>query len=88
MKLLSSFVSAHWSYHVFLFSFFSSSSAGCSHYRSDDFDYSGMETVELSEKVKLEESCVMVDSSALYAVAQRTQKLGSFKVLSLYLSLF
>ncbi|XP_044479241.1 uncharacterized protein LOC123206172 isoform X1 [Mangifera indica] len=56
-----------------------SSDSGCSHYRSDDFDYSGMETVELSEKVKLEESCVMVDSSALYAVAQRTQKLGSFK---------
>ncbi|KAJ0044925.1 hypothetical protein Pint_04693 [Pistacia integerrima] len=56
-----------------------SSDSGYSHYCSDDFDYSGMETVELSDKVKLEESCVMVDSSALYAVSQRTQKLGSFK---------
>lgn len=52
---------------------------GYSHDHDDDMDYSGMETVELFSKVKLDDSCLMVDNSALYAVSYRIQKLRSFK---------
>lgn len=41
-----------------------------------------METIELSDKVKLDESCVIVEPSELYAVARRARKLRSYRVLS------
>lgn len=61
--------------------------AGHSHDYGDDLDYSGMETIELCDSVELEDSCVLVDNNALYAVSYRTRKLRSFKVdISLSLS--
>ncbi|KAH7512634.1 hypothetical protein FEM48_Zijuj12G0111700 [Ziziphus jujuba var. spinosa] len=47
----------------------------------DDYDsmYSSMETIDLCDKVKLEESCVFVDDSALYTISCRVQKLRSYK---------
>lgn len=38
-----------------------------------------LETVELCDKVKLDESCVIVEPSELYAVARRARKLRSFR---------
>ncbi|KAH7544050.1 hypothetical protein ACOSQ2_031267 [Xanthoceras sorbifolium] len=55
-----------------------SSNIGSSH-DHHDIDYSGMETVELFNKVKLYDSCLMVDNSAPYAVPYRAQKSRSFK---------
>eukprot|EP00257_Ricinus_communis_P019058 XP_015577932.1 inner centromere protein A isoform X1 [Ricinus communis] len=57
-------------------------SAGCSNdfsYVSDDLEGPGMETIDLSDKVKLEESCVMVDNSMLYEASRRIHKHRSFK---------
>lgn len=44
-----------------------------------------METIDLSDKPKLEESCVIVDNELLYAVSCRPRKFRSYKVLSLSL---
>lgn len=44
---------------------------------------SSLEDIQLNDDAKLEESCVFVDDSELYAVSCRTQKLRSYKVLSL-----
>lgn len=52
-----------------------------------DIAYSGMETIDLCDKVKREESCVFLDDSALYNISCRVQKLRSYKVLSLSFSL-
>ena len=41
-----------------------------------------METIELCDKVKLDESCVIVEPSELYAVSHRVRKLRSYRVLS------
>ena len=47
-----------------------------------------MENIDLSENVKLDESCVIVDNSFLYEVSRRNRRLRSYKVLlSLSLSL-
>jgi len=47
-----------------------------------------MENIDLSENVKLDESCVIVDNSFLYEVSRRNLRLRSYKVLlSLSLSL-
>lgn len=62
------------------------STTGHSHDYGDDLDYSGMETIELCDNVELEDSCILVDNNALYAVSYRTRKLMSFKVASLSLS--
>ncbi|XP_057992121.1 uncharacterized protein LOC110670300 isoform X2 [Hevea brasiliensis] len=43
---------------------------------STDF---GMETIDVSDKVKLEDSCVIVDNSMLYEVSRRTHKLRLYK---------
>lgn len=64
------------------------STTGHSHDYGDDLDYSGMETIELCDNVELEDSCILVDNNALYAVSYRTRKLMSFKVASLSLSLW
>lgn len=50
--------------------------------------YSSMETIDLCDKVKLEESCVFVDDSALYTISCRVQKLRSYKVLFLCLCVY
>ena len=39
-----------------------------------------METIELSEKVKLDDSCVVVDNKLLHAVSFRAQRHRSYKV--------
>ncbi|KAL9443863.1 hypothetical protein AB3S75_017108 [Citrus x aurantiifolia] len=52
---------------------------GHSHDYGDDLDYSGMETIELCDNMELEDSCILVDNNALYAVSYRTRKLMSFK---------
>ncbi|KAJ6894056.1 hypothetical protein NC652_027968 [Populus alba x Populus x berolinensis] len=38
-----------------------------------------MENIDLSDNVKLEESCVIVDDNLLYEVARRNRKLRSYK---------
>lgn len=48
----------------------------------NDITDPSMETIELSDKVKLDESCVIIEPSELYAVARRTRKLRSYRVLS------
>ena len=40
-----------------------------------------MENIDLSENVKLDESCVIVDNSFLYEVSRRNHRLRSCKVL-------
>lgn len=42
-----------------------------------------MENIDLSDNVKLEESCVIVDDNLLYEVARRNRKLRSYKVIPL-----
>lgn len=44
---------------------------------------SSLEDIQLNDDAMLEESCVFVDDSELYAVSCRTQKLRSYKVLPL-----
>ncbi|XP_021288500.1 uncharacterized protein LOC110419733 isoform X2 [Herrania umbratica] len=46
---------------------------------TDDIIISSMETIELSDEVKLEDSCVIIDSSALYAVSRIMRKHRSYK---------
>uniref|UniRef100_A0A6M2FDH2 CCT domain-containing protein n=1 Tax=Populus davidiana TaxID=266767 RepID=A0A6M2FDH2_9ROSI len=45
----------------------------------DDLTESKMENIDLSDNVKLEESCVIVDDNLLYEVARRNRKLRSYK---------
>lgn len=44
---------------------------------------SSLEDIDLNDDPKLEENCVFVDDSELYAVSCRAQKLRSYKVLYL-----
>ncbi|XWS10943.1 hypothetical protein CRYUN_Cryun38cG0041800 [Craigia yunnanensis] len=46
---------------------------------TDDINISSMETFELCDEVKLEDSCVIVDSTALYAISSITRKHRSYK---------
>ncbi|XVF18717.1 hypothetical protein REPUB_Repub11eG0046900 [Reevesia pubescens] len=46
---------------------------------TDDISISSMETIELCDEVKLEDSCVIVDSTALYAVSRIMRKHRSYK---------
>ncbi|GMY32004.1 hypothetical protein FCV25MIE_27246 [Fagus crenata] len=50
---------------------------------SDDLNYDindpGMETIELCDEVKLDESCVIVEPSELYAVSHRARKFRSYR---------
>lgn len=55
------------------------SDIGLSDESSCDFSHSSMETIDLHDKVKLEESCVIVDDSVLHAISCRTRKLRSYK---------
>ncbi|XP_073268820.1 uncharacterized protein [Populus alba] len=45
----------------------------------DDLTESKMENIDLSDNVKLEESCVIVDDNLLYEVDRRNRKLRSYK---------
>ncbi|XP_062168809.1 uncharacterized protein LOC133874910 isoform X3 [Alnus glutinosa] len=45
----------------------------------NDITDPSMETIELSDKVKLDESCIIIEPSELYAVARRTRKLRSYR---------
>ncbi|KDP32510.1 hypothetical protein JCGZ_14713 [Jatropha curcas] len=57
-------------------------SAGCSNYSSyicDDILDPVMETIDLFDKAKLEESRITVTNSMLYEVSRRTHKLRSYK---------
>ncbi|KAG6736026.1 hypothetical protein POTOM_061281 [Populus tomentosa] len=55
-------------------------SIGCSDDSAvDDLTESKMENIDLSDNVKLEESCVIVDDNLLYEVARRNRKLRSYK---------
>ena len=53
----------------------------------NDIDDAEMETIDLSDEVKVEDSCVVMDNEILHAVSCRPRKFRSFKVLSLSLSL-
>jgi hypothetical protein len=59
---------------------------------SDDLNYDindpGMETIELCDEVKLDESCVIVEPSELYAVSHRARKFRSYRVLPSLIKLF
>ncbi|XP_048441719.1 uncharacterized protein LOC103927937 isoform X2 [Pyrus x bretschneideri] len=52
---------------------------GSSDESSSDFSRSSMETIDLHDKVMLEESCVIVDDSVLHAVSSRARKQRSYK---------
>ncbi|XVE50127.1 hypothetical protein DITRI_Ditri01bG0136700 [Diplodiscus trichospermus] len=52
---------------------------GPTHDSIDDISISSMETIELSDEVKLEDSCVIVDSTALCAVSRIMRKHRSYK---------
>ncbi|XWS10075.1 hypothetical protein CRYUN_Cryun39dG0044700 [Craigia yunnanensis] len=55
---------------------------------NNDISISSMETIELCDEVKLEDSCVLVDSAALHGISRIMRKHRSYKVsLSLSLSL-
>ncbi|XP_039072197.1 uncharacterized protein LOC120219447 isoform X1 [Hibiscus syriacus] len=45
----------------------------------DDINISSMEIIDLYDEVKLEDSCVIPDSSALYAVSRRINKHKSYR---------
>lgn len=72
------------------FYWFLEARAGCSDDSAiEDLTESEMENIDLSENVKLDESCVIVDNSFLYEVSRRNRRLRSYKVLlSLSLSLY
>lgn len=61
------------------FESFTSSEIGWSDDCSDHINDPGMQTIELRDKVKLEESCVMVNNNELHAVSRRAQNLRSYK---------
>ncbi|XP_040986504.1 uncharacterized protein LOC121234585 isoform X3 [Juglans microcarpa x Juglans regia] len=46
---------------------------------NNDINDSSMETVKLCDEVKLDESCVIVEPSELYAVSRRVRKLRSYR---------
>lgn len=57
-------------------------STGCSNYSSnfgDTITDFGMENIDMADKVKLEDSCVIVDNRMLYEVSRRIRKLRSYK---------
>ncbi|XP_011006721.1 PREDICTED: uncharacterized protein LOC105112649 [Populus euphratica] len=55
-------------------------SIGCSDDSAiEDLTESEMENIDLSENVKLDESCVIVDNSFLYEVSRRNRRLRSYK---------
>lgn len=61
--------------------------AGCSNYSSnfgDTITDFGMENIDMADKVKLEDSCVIVDNRMLYEVSRRIRKLRSYKVCMFY----
>ncbi|CAK7350104.1 unnamed protein product [Dovyalis caffra] len=47
----------------------------------EDLTESEMENIDLSDNVKLEESCVIVDNSLLYEVSRRNRRLRSYKII-------
>uniref|UniRef100_A0A5B7B857 Uncharacterized protein n=1 Tax=Davidia involucrata TaxID=16924 RepID=A0A5B7B857_DAVIN len=59
--------------------FLSSLEIGEAHDSRVDIADPSMETIELSDKVKLDESCVIVDDKSLYAVSCRARKLRSYR---------
>ncbi|XP_050219155.1 uncharacterized protein LOC126669673 [Mercurialis annua] len=64
------------------YSVLSLESTGCSNETSfvcDGFECSGMETVDLSDEVKLEKSCAMVADSTLYEASRRIHNFRSLK---------
>lgn len=64
------------------FYWFLEARAGCSDDSAiEDLTESEMENIDLSENVKLDESCVIVDNSFLYEVSRRNRRLRSYKVL-------
>ncbi|XWS52156.1 hypothetical protein CRYUN_Cryun11dG0043000 [Craigia yunnanensis] len=61
------------------FQVLSSSDIGPTDDSTDDIRISSMETIELCDEVKLEDSCVIIDSAALYAVSRIMRKHRSYK---------
>ncbi|XP_050247755.1 uncharacterized protein LOC126695148 isoform X3 [Quercus robur] len=57
----------------------SESALGHSYDWNNDINDPDMETIELCDKVKLDESCVIVEPSELYAVSHRVRKLRSYR---------
>ncbi|KAK4576983.1 hypothetical protein RGQ29_027485 [Quercus rubra] len=57
----------------------SESALGHSYDLNNDINDPDMETIELCDKVKLDESCVIVEPSELYAVSHRVRKLRSYR---------
>ncbi|XP_065630774.1 uncharacterized protein LOC111992175 isoform X2 [Quercus suber] len=57
----------------------SESALGHSYDLNNDINDHDMETIELCDKVKLDESCVIVEPSELYAVSHRVRKLRSYR---------
>ncbi|KAE8692264.1 Fiber Fb32-like protein isoform 3 [Hibiscus syriacus] len=57
----------------------SSSNIGHVDDSNDDINFSSMETIDLYDEVKLEDSCVIPDSSALYSVSRRINKHKSYR---------
>ncbi|XP_042951103.1 uncharacterized protein LOC122283024 isoform X5 [Carya illinoinensis] len=58
---------------------FRESAQGPSYDLNKDINDSSMETVKLCDEVKLDESCVIVEPSELYAVSRRVRKLRSYR---------
>lgn len=57
----------------------SSSDTGCLDESSYDIAYCHMESIDLHDKVKIEESCVNVQDSVLHAISHRARKQRSYK---------
>ncbi|KAM3744799.1 hypothetical protein ACB098_06G078700 [Castanea mollissima] len=57
----------------------SESALGHSYDLNNDINDPDMETIELCDKVNLDESCVIVEPSELYAVSHRVRKLRSYR---------
>ncbi|XVF78727.1 hypothetical protein PTKIN_Ptkin14bG0158800 [Pterospermum kingtungense] len=57
----------------------SSSDIGHIYDASEDISISSMETIDLCDEVKLEDSCVIVDSTSLYAASRIMKKHRSYK---------
>lgn len=56
-----------------------SSDTGCVDESSYDIAYCHMESIDLHDKVKIEESCVNVEDSVLHAISHRARKQRSYK---------
>ncbi|KAM5586212.1 hypothetical protein ABKV19_005226 [Rosa sericea] len=57
----------------------SSADTGCLDESSSDIAYCHMESIDLHDKVKIEESCVNVEDSVLHAISRRARKQRSYK---------